>query len=239
MTARGGITATRIGRAPSSANQATAPQSPAPAQAAPTKRTAASTANQLAPAPASSSMAKPLARKSKCSDVSGTNGPRAPCPDDEISRPITSVGKTSWGERRGRKGISPAWFRFWTPRLESNAERRRFWRGQAECECASRSSPRTTLFDCCEVKSLFALCQDIRCSVQRRFYDRAVAVVQPAEIPCPHRRDNRFLYRFPLIYVFSLNSFLSNDEPFHQLTTEHSMCFGIRKPTDPVIWWCG
>jgi hypothetical protein len=42
-----------------------------------------------------------------------------------------------------------------------------------------------------------------------------------------------------LIYVFSLNSFLSNDEPFHQLTTEHSMCFGIRKPTDPVIWWCG
>ena len=112
MTARGGITVTRIGRAASSANQATAPQSPAPAQAAPTKRTAASTANQLAPAPASSSMAKPLARKSKCSDVSGTNGPRAPCPDDEISRPITSVGKTSWGERRGRKGYRLLGFAF-------------------------------------------------------------------------------------------------------------------------------
>ena len=79
-----------------------AQQSPAPAQAAPTKRTAASTVNQLAPAPASSSMAKPVARKSKCSEVSGTNGHRAPCPDDEISRPITSVGKTSWGVTCGQ-----------------------------------------------------------------------------------------------------------------------------------------
>jgi hypothetical protein len=103
MTARGGITVTRIGRGPSSVSQSSPQQPSAPIQRPePGRKTASNTANQLTPV-AGSSNPKP-ARKSKCSDVSGTSGPRAPCPDDDIGASINSVGKTSWGVTCGQNG---------------------------------------------------------------------------------------------------------------------------------------
>ena len=89
MTARGGITVTRIGRGPSVSQSS--PRQPA-----------SNTANQLTPVVGSSNP-KPV-RKSKCSDVSGTSGPRAPCPDDDVGASINSVGKTSWGVTCGQNG---------------------------------------------------------------------------------------------------------------------------------------
>src|SRR6266849_83709 len=82
MTARGGITVTRLGRAPASVSQSPSQQPSVPVQVPQqTKKAAAGTTNQLAPVDAGpSSNSKPSTRKSKCSDVSGTSGPRAPCP---------------------------------------------------------------------------------------------------------------------------------------------------------------